>query len=43
MTIDKEDTLYISYRDPSDGSLKVAIGRRSGPAQTAGIKEKNND
>jgi hypothetical protein len=29
MAIDKNDTLYISYRDPSDGSLKVAIGRSS--------------
>jgi hypothetical protein len=29
MAIDKDDTLYVSYRDPSDGSLKVAIGRRS--------------
>ena len=25
--IDKDQTLYISYRDPSDGSLKVAIGK----------------
>ena len=27
MAIDKNDTLYISYRDPADGSLKVAIGK----------------
>jgi hypothetical protein len=26
MAIDKEDLLHISYRDPADGSLKVAIG-----------------
>jgi hypothetical protein len=32
MTIDKNDVLYISFRDPSDGSLKVAIGRAT-PAQ----------
>jgi hypothetical protein len=27
MAIGSDDTLYISYRDSSDGSLKVAIGR----------------
>jgi hypothetical protein len=26
ITIDQHDTLYISYADPEDGSLKVAIG-----------------
>jgi hypothetical protein len=26
MTIDKNDTIYISYSDPEDGSLKVAVG-----------------
>jgi hypothetical protein len=26
MAIDGQDNIYISYRDPSDGSLKVAIG-----------------
>jgi len=26
MKIDADDTLYISYKDPVDGSLKVAIG-----------------
>lgn len=40
MTIDKQDTLYISYRDPADGSLKVAIGRRAEQAQTAGAEKK---
>ncbi len=28
MTIGQDDTLDISYRDPTDGSLKVAVGRR---------------
>jgi hypothetical protein len=28
MAIDKDDVLRISYRDPSDGSLKVAVGRQ---------------
>jgi hypothetical protein len=27
MSIDAQDNLYFSYRDPYDGSLKVAIGR----------------
>ena len=37
MAIDKNDVLYISYRDPSDGSLKVAVGRPAAatPASTA--------
>jgi hypothetical protein len=26
MTIDKNNTIYISYADPEDGSLKVAVG-----------------
>jgi len=43
MTIDKDDTLYISYRDPQDSSLQVAIGRWTEQPQTAGAgnKEKN--
>jgi len=28
LDIDSNDTLYVSYRDPDDGSLKVAIGSR---------------
>lgn len=36
LAIDKNDVLYVSYRDSSDGSLKVAIGTpRTAPAQTA--------
>lgn len=44
MAIDKDDTLYISYRDPSDGSLKVAIGRSSsgGASTTALQQDKKN-
>jgi hypothetical protein len=32
MKIGLDDTIYISYRDPVDGSLKVAVGR-PGPAE----------
>jgi hypothetical protein len=28
-TIDKEGTLYVCYEDPSDASLKVAVGKRT--------------
>jgi hypothetical protein len=36
MAIDKNDVMYVSYRDPDDGSLKVAIGTpRAAPPQTA--------
>ena len=28
MTIDKDDTIYISYTEPDDGSLRVAVGER---------------
>jgi hypothetical protein len=44
MAIDTENNLYISYRDPSDGSLKVAIGRYSpGEASTTALhKDKKN-
>lgn len=31
IAIDREGTLYISYHDPSDGSLKVAIGHQVSP------------
>jgi hypothetical protein len=27
MAMDKSDNIYISYRDPQDGSMKVAVGR----------------
>ncbi len=29
LAIDGKDTLYVAYRDPVDGSLKVAIGRQT--------------
>lgn len=36
LAIDKNDVLYVSYRDSGDGSLKVAVGTpRTAPAQTA--------
>jgi hypothetical protein len=42
MAIDRQDTLYISYQDPADGSLKVAVGIRNTnphiPASTAAKK-----
>jgi hypothetical protein len=44
MARDQDDNLYISYRDPSDGSLKLAIGHRTGgDAQTTALQpnEKN--
>ncbi len=41
MTIDKDDNLYISFRDPADGSLKVAIGKPVPVGQTA--KSLNKD
>jgi hypothetical protein len=32
--IDKNQTIFISYRDPSDGSLKMAVGKMTPPSQT---------
>jgi len=43
MTIDKEDILYISYRDPTDGSLKIATGRLMPQAQTADSEKQNQN
>ena len=34
LTIDRQDNLYISYRDPSDGTLKIAIGKVLASPQT---------
>jgi hypothetical protein len=44
MAIDKSDALYISYRDPSDGSLRVAMGHASAgaPSTTALQQDKKN-
>src|SRR5207247_1662992 len=35
MTIDRNDNLYISFKDPADGSLKIAVGRPTQAVQTA--------
>jgi hypothetical protein len=35
MAIDGHDMLYISYQDPSDGSLKVAVGVHGSASQVA--------
>lgn len=43
MAIDKNDTLYISYRDPSDGSLKVAIGRSPAPGTATALGQDKKD
>lgn len=34
MTIDRDDTLFMAFRDPADGSLRVAIGRMAPAAVT---------
>lgn len=41
MTIDKNDNLFVSYKDPVDGSLKVLVGKKkSAAATTSAQKEK---
>lgn len=42
MTIDPENTLYVAYRDPVDGSLKVAVGRMTPQAQVTADQEKQD-
>ena len=39
MAIDKNDNLFVSFRDPVDGSLKVLAGRAT-PAKTGSREEK---
>jgi hypothetical protein len=39
MTIDKDDNLYITFKDPTDGSLRLAKGSVTLPAQTAGAEK----
>jgi hypothetical protein len=39
MTIDKDDTLYVSYSDPDDGSLKVAVGELKTAAPVSSASE----
>jgi hypothetical protein len=34
LAIAPDDTIYISYRDPEDGSLKVAVGHPSAPSSS---------
>jgi hypothetical protein len=34
LAISADDTIYISYRDPQDSSLKVAVGRRTEPSSS---------
>jgi hypothetical protein len=41
MTIDKNDNLYISFKDPADGALKVAVGKPGPAVQTADSVPKN--
>jgi hypothetical protein len=43
LAIDQENNLYVSYRDPDDGSLRVAFGQwKAGPAQGTVAEEKKN-
>jgi hypothetical protein len=40
MAIDRDDTIYIAFRDPEDNTLKLATGRpSSGQEDTASKKE----
>jgi hypothetical protein len=39
MAIGQNDTLYISYKDPTDGSLKVAIGRTSSEGTSTEVQK----
>jgi hypothetical protein len=43
MAIDQHDTLYISYRDPSDGSLKVAVGQISSDGTSTVLQQEKKD
>ncbi len=43
MTIDRNDILYIVYRDPVDGTLRLAVGRPSQGEQTAKMENKQED
>ena len=40
MVMDKNDVIYIAYRDPLEGSLKLATGRPPRALQTASYPEK---
>lgn len=41
MTIDKNDELFVSYKDPVDGSLKVLVGKKKSMETTTAQKDKN--
>lgn len=40
MTIDRYDNLYMPFRDPTDGSLRLAVGRFEPITQSAGSEQK---
>lgn len=42
MAIGEDDVLYISYKDPTDGSLKVAIGRPSSEGTAAEVQTQHD-
>lgn len=43
LAIDKQDNIYIAYRDPVDGSLKVAVGRPADQSRTAETEKKDKN
>jgi hypothetical protein len=40
MTIDKNDNLFVGYKDPVDGSLKVLVGKKKPAPVASAQKEK---
>ncbi len=42
-TIDSNDTINVSYKVPSDGTLKIATGRLMSQAQTAEAPKQNKN
>jgi hypothetical protein len=43
MAVDaKANIIYIAYKDPADGSLKVAVGNKVERSQSAGGEKKNH-
>ena len=43
LAIGSEDTLYVSYQDAADGSLKIATGRLTPDVQTAASEKKKEN
>lgn len=37
MAVGRDDTIYISFRDPQDGSVRMAIGRKTEKTSTAAL------